>query len=81
MLKEFNGMQIDKVNWLTAGFQPGLIGMIQITNAEGVKKVYVGAIRSGESTDEDSDIKMILLNGAKMHPETAENLHNHLKGD
>ena len=79
MLKEFNGMQIDKVNWLTTGST--LIGMIQITNAEGVKKVYVGAIGGGESTDEDSDIKMILLNGAKMHLETAENLHNHLKGN
>ena len=79
MLKEFNGMQIDKVNWLTTGST--LIGMIQITNAEGVKKVYVGAVSNVKSTDEDSDIKMILLNGAKMYPQIAENLHNHLKGN
>lgn len=78
MIKEYNGMTIDKVNWVTGGYTPGSIGMIQITNEVGDKKIYIGVV---DGHNEEADIIHILQHGGKFFAPAAENLYKHFHPD
>ena len=66
--------KVIEVMWFSAISEH--IGIVLYINESGVKKAY---IRSVAGHGQETDIRHIVSNGAKLHVQQAEKIFNHLK--